>query len=121
MTITGIAGCTALIVAALGIRDSIKNVANDQFDSIMIYDFVVTFSEDQSEEDIKNFKASYGEELTESVFVSYNEVELEFNGHLNKTAVVATDDPDITKVVGLHFNGEELYRNGRCGSCRDIR
>lgn len=108
MTITGIAGCTALIVAALGIRDSIKNVANDQFDSIMIYDFVVTFSEDQSEEDIKNFKASYGEELTESVFVSYNEVELEFNGHLNKTAVVATDDPDITKVVGLHFNGEEV-------------
>lgn len=108
MTITGIAGCTALIVAALGIKDSIKNVANDQFDSIMIYDYDISFSDDQNAEDIQKFTETYTEELSESVFVSTDDIEIEWNGAFKKASLVATDDPDITKVVGLHFAGEAV-------------
>lgn len=106
MTVTGIAGCTALIVAALGIRDSIKNVANDQFGSIMIYDLEISFTEAQNLEDIEKFTISYAEELSESVFVSTDDIEIEWEGVLRKASVVATDDIDITKVIGLHYDGE---------------
>lgn len=108
MTVTGIAGCTALIVAALGIRDSIKNVANDQFGSIMIYDLDISFTEGQSLEDIEEFDITYAEELSESVFISTDDIEIEWEGVLKKASVVATDDTDITKVIGLHYDGEDV-------------
>lgn len=63
MTVLGIAGCTSLIVAALGIGDSIGNIANDQFDTIMIYDYHISFTEGKvmSKEKIlqKNSKTFY--------------------------------------------------------------
>lgn len=105
MTVTGIAGCTALIVAAMGIRDSIKNVANDQFDSIMVYDYEISFLEEQTGEDIEKFNDTYSEELTECVFVFTDEIEIEWEGIYKKVSVVATDDPDITKVIGLNLDG----------------
>lgn len=105
MTVTGIAGCTALIVAAMGIRDSIKNVANDQFDSIMVYDYEISFLEEQTGEDIEKFTDAYSEELTECVFVFTDEIEIEWEGIFKKVSVVATDDPDITKVIGLNLDG----------------
>lgn len=108
MTITGIAGCTALIVAAMGIKDSIKNVANDQFNFIMIYDYEISFLEEQSPEDIQNFTTSYSDELSELVFVTTEEIEIEMKGALKKASVVATDDSDITKVIGLHLEGETI-------------
>ena len=37
MTLAGIAGCTALIVAALGLRDSITDITNKQFGEIYTY------------------------------------------------------------------------------------
>lgn len=106
MTITGIAGCTALIVAALGIRDSIKNVANDQFGSIMLYDYEIFFKEEQSKQEIEDFINLYAEELSESIFVSTDEVEIVDGDILKKTSIVATDESDITKVIDLHLDGE---------------
>lgn len=108
MTITGIAGCTALIVAALGIKDSIKNVANDQFDTIMIYDYDISFSEEQSLEDMQKFTDSFAEELSVNVFVSTHDIELVWEDVPQKVSLVATDDPDISKVIGLHFDGEAV-------------
>ncbi|HHX12156.1 MAG TPA: ABC transporter permease, partial [Clostridiales bacterium] len=86
MTITGIAGCTALIVAAMGIRDSIKNVANDQFGSIMTYDYDILFSEEPNSEEKESFINTYGEELSEWVFVSTDEVEIVDGDILKKTS-----------------------------------
>ncbi|MBR1507769.1 MAG: ABC transporter permease [Eubacterium sp.] len=42
MMIIGIAGCMALVMAGLGIRDSIANLAEFQYDEIEIYDLAVT-------------------------------------------------------------------------------
>ncbi len=108
MTITGIAGCTALIVAALGIRDSIKNVGNDQFESIMKYDYDILFTEELDNEERESFINTYNEELSEWVFVATDEVEIMDGDILKKTSVIATDDPNITKVIGLHWNGETV-------------
>lgn len=44
MTI-GIGGCTALLVTGFGLKDSIANVANVQYDEIFIYDMLVNVKE----------------------------------------------------------------------------
>ena len=102
------AGCTALIVAAMGIRDSVKNVANDQFDYIMVYDYEISFSEEQSLEDRDKFIKHHSGLLSECVFVTTDDIELEWKGTNKKASLVATDDPNITKVVGLHLDGESV-------------
>ncbi|MDR3115750.1 MAG: ABC transporter permease [Treponema sp.] len=44
MTVTGIAGCTALMVAAFGLRDSMIDIARTQFEEILRYDVQLSFS-----------------------------------------------------------------------------
>lgn len=46
MTVIGISGCTALLVAGFGIRNSINDVVNLQFNEIQNYDMQVTLKDD---------------------------------------------------------------------------
>ena len=48
MTVIGIAGCTALILTGLGLKDSMSNVANTQFKSILLYDLKIETTRDAS-------------------------------------------------------------------------
>ncbi|MDR2792356.1 MAG: ABC transporter permease [Treponema sp.] len=41
MTITGIAGCTALMVAGFGLRDSMVDIARTEFSDILLYDVCI--------------------------------------------------------------------------------
>ncbi len=43
MMLLGIAGCTALIVTGFGLRDSISNILDYQYDEIHLYDVSVSF------------------------------------------------------------------------------
>lgn len=45
MTVIGVAGCTALIVAAFGLRDSITGIADLQFQQLTRYDQIYALSE----------------------------------------------------------------------------
>ena len=44
MTIIGVAGCTALLLTGLGLRDSISDIIDKQFNSVMNYDFAVYYT-----------------------------------------------------------------------------
>ena len=48
MTITGIAGCTALVLTGFGLHDSILTVADKQFEGIYRYDFILTTAESRA-------------------------------------------------------------------------
>ena len=45
MTVVGVAGCTALIVAGLGLRDSTTGIPEKQFDNLTIYDQIYSLAE----------------------------------------------------------------------------
>lgn len=42
MTVIGIAGCTALLVAGFGLRDSISDIVDKQFNEIYQYNMIVS-------------------------------------------------------------------------------
>jgi len=61
MMVMGIAGCTALVMAGFGLKDSVSNIAEFQFDEIEVYDMELTFSGSITDEDIKNVSDILGE------------------------------------------------------------
>lgn len=49
MTIIGISGCTALILAGFGLRDSIKDIAEYQYGRVFEYDLIVSLNKEDEE------------------------------------------------------------------------
>ncbi len=46
MMVLGISGCTVLLLTGLGVRASIKNVVDFQYDEIQVYDYSVVFDKE---------------------------------------------------------------------------
>ena len=57
MMIIGIAGCTALLITGFGLKDSINNLINFQYDEIMTYDVAVNFAKDVTEDEMSEILA----------------------------------------------------------------
>lgn len=55
MTVIGIAGCTALMVAGFGMRDSMSIIVEKQYTDILKYDMRIELSEDKSDSILKEF------------------------------------------------------------------
>ena len=56
MTVIGISGCTALIVAGFGLKDSLGDIANTQFQEILTYDLIVeTDDTNKGDKVLENF------------------------------------------------------------------
>ena len=87
MTLLGVAGCTALIVTAFGMRDSLNRVAGLQFDEIILYDVVVYTQEIKYPEQRLELDA-----LTHAELIMYSREEtmtvLSSSGQIAATLVV---------------------------------
>ncbi|HWQ98113.1 MAG TPA: FtsX-like permease family protein [Clostridia bacterium] len=108
MMVLGIGGCTALLIAGFGIRDSVANIASDQFDNIMTYDFAVVFDEPKDEAQQQQFRQDTKDILAESVFVSTDTISAYTNQGVKSVNVIATGDPNITKLIDMHMDGKTL-------------
>lgn len=108
MMIIGIAGCMALVLTGYGIKDSISNIVNYQFDEIMLHDVNVTFTETLTDAQIAAIEDAHARDLAVSAVLMEATVETAELA-LNKTVhLIATDDPDIEQVVDLHRHGSKV-------------
>ena len=104
MMIVGIAGCTALLITAFGLYDSICNVVNIQFDNIMKYDLKVTFDEKYRqyaiEDAAKDALAGSGVEF-EYVIAKNDVAKNNGSGYVRDLEMFISDDPNTAKIFGL--------------------
>ncbi len=101
MMILGISGCTALLVTGFGIKDSVTNVADMQYDQVHIYDMSITFKDevDQSEKDML---AEQTRGMLAQTSYRYEEsVDLDFAG---KTKTVYLEIPENAKEIDAFIN-----------------
>ncbi|MGL4607102.1 MAG: FtsX-like permease family protein [Eubacteriaceae bacterium] len=86
MTVIGIAGCTALILAGFGLRDAIFSIIPKQFEEISIYDGVLAFKNEETLEGRSETKTLMENDpnFTESIFVYQTKLNLEKPGTDNK-------------------------------------
>ena len=108
MMLLGVGGCTALIVAGLGLRDSISTVVDDQFRGVTHYQIAVTFVSPMDEAQQQAFREKYADEMTQCIFVHAAAYEARTSSGINKVNVIATDDPAITQAIDLHENGRTV-------------
>lgn len=72
MTIIGVAGCTALIVAGFSIRDSVSQMIPKQYGEIFKYDGIITLNDDVTNSQIQDEIEKIGqEEIIDSTMSCY--------------------------------------------------
>ncbi len=105
MTVIGVAGCTALILAGLGLKDSITVIGDRQFGEISKYDQVYALSEEGTAEEKAYLIAQFHNDkrFSESLLVSQHSTSIEYgeNKKINLNLIVGEDDKKFEKMFIL--------------------
>lgn len=100
MMVLGISGCTALLVTGFGIRDSVTNIADMQYDEVQIYDIGITFKDGVQAEDME--KLTQMEKMPKQIVCRYEEsVDIDFAG---KTKSIYLEIPEDEEMIGTYLN-----------------
>ncbi|MGN1147143.1 MAG: FtsX-like permease family protein [Lachnospiraceae bacterium] len=106
MMIIGISGCTALLVTGFGVRDSVTNIANQQFEEIQIYDFGITLQNgytdtlDVDTEKVLQLVEDYGGEY---MFAMEATMDLVTDGQVKSVNLIVAKQPEqIGGYINLH-------------------
>lgn len=105
MMVMGISGCTALLVTGFGIKDSIANVAVQQFEEIQTFDLNVLFSEDISEETLTHLRETLGEFAGTVQYVPVCETSYDLVTEGGRKAInllIFHGDADMAPFLDLH-------------------
>ena len=108
MMLLGTGGCLALLIAGLGLRDSVANVADDQYRYITLYDYTITFAQGQTEDQQQAFRETWAEDLDHLAFAATDTVDVLTQKGVSTASVVASDDPEITALFGLTYGDETV-------------
>ena len=100
-TILGIAGCTALILAGFGLKDSIKDVIDFQFNNIIKYDKMLMTNERINQIDIE--KELLNDDKVENYTnVNTQNIKVLFNDEQHEVTMITPDDfNSISKSISL--------------------
>ncbi len=108
MTVVGIAGCTALLVAAHGIRDSIAGVVSAQFEEVALYDYLAVFEAQPDETALRRFAEGPGRDLAEWRLLYQGNMDLDDGETIKSVIVVATEDGALDGLVDIHSGAEAV-------------
>ena len=107
MTLVGIAGCTALLLVAFGLRDSISDIIDNQWPAISHYDYIVGMTSDVSEEEANQINAELNQVGATNIHrITRENVLLESPtqkaGSLTRTTIMTSNSlQDLTGLVTL--------------------
>ena len=111
MTVLGIAGCTALILAGFGLHDSIFSIIPNQFNNIQVFDETIVFKNETDlaqKQDILSYISSL-DGVKGVMAASQNQMSVEGTdggASLDTYVVVPSDPSKLTQFVSLHPRGQ---------------
>ncbi len=108
MMVIGISGCTALLVTGYGVKDSIANIATQQFEKIQMYDLTLILKEDYTDRDADMIRLAAGVELDD--FIPVNETTFDLvteDGRKAVTLITFDSEKDMTPFIGLYGANQE--------------
>lgn len=119
MMVFGISGCTALLLTGFGIRDSVTDIANQQFEEILVYQLGVTMREGVTGENNENLQAF--SELAEGLDGSFTlsmetTIDLVADNRVKSVSLVVAKEPEkIDDYIKLHTKKEEVIPYPKAG------
>ena len=111
MMLVGIGGCTALLVTGFGLRDSIVNIVDFQFENITLYDMQVYFRNPVTESIEQDFLEEIGEDAA-YMFYHQSSMELEADNRVKEIYMISADDR-LAEFIDLHSGDEPLLLPGK--------
>ena len=121
MMVLGIGGCTALLVVGFGIRDSIGNLAVDQYDEITIHDYQVNFTEAKTQPEVEEYLTTLGWETEDGLLVHSGSTDFVSGGSSASIYLVISSENHLDGFIDLHDGerkiaypgaGEAVINNG---------
>lgn len=113
MMLLGIGGCTALVLTALGLNDTIQNVVMRQYDDIILYDYEITMAYDMNEEEQEIFFRDAGDDIKDAVFLYRGLAEVSGGDAIKNATLTVTDGKRLYKYIDLSYDGEPIDYPGR--------
>lgn len=113
MMILGIAGCTSLVIAGFGVKDSVSNIVNNQYDKIFQYQISAMFSDDVTEEVQEEIKGQYQEEIKNSALLMETSAEVPYEGGSKTASLLVSEGSDIQECVNFHLNDDSVTLSKR--------
>ena len=107
MMMVGIGGCTALLLTGFGLRDSIVNVVDYQFEEVTTYDLQVYFTGNRSEGDRYKFEGELRGLAENVMFYHQESIEVETEDQTKEIYLMAGDHR-IQEFVDFHKGEEKL-------------
>lgn len=101
MMILGIAGCTALLITGFGIDDSISGIVDEQFDTIMSYDYMLTLKNPIDDNEAKEFEDNASFEVKNMLFVYEEALTLEKDGTSKQINLNVPSSDEISDFIYL--------------------
>lgn len=110
MMVIGVSGCTALLIAGMGIRTTISKVADYQFDEIYIYDFSVIFNRNMNEDRKKEFAEEMQKEDPNGKlkFVHQGDVTLLTAKENVDISCIAASEEEFGEFIDLHRGDKDV-------------
>ncbi|MBR5128667.1 MAG: FtsX-like permease family protein [Firmicutes bacterium] len=114
MMVLGICGCTALLVAAFGVNDSVRNVVSMQYDEISHVDFTVSFNHNLSSKEEKTFLEDTNKYADECLFLYTSSVDARVNDEVKTINLVVKEKADdISPFIDLHLEDKKINYPGK--------
>lgn len=117
MMVLGICGCTALLITAMGLSDSIKNIISVQYDEIFHNDYTVTFDRGISAKEEGKFLDDNSEYIDKALFLNTLSVDAHVGSQVKSINMVVADpsDPVSDFITLKNEEGEIAYPgDGHC-------
>lgn len=108
MMLLGIGGCTALVLTALGLNDTIQGVVDKQYSDIVLYDYEVSLAYDMTADEQKIFLDDCGDSVAESMFLYRTSADVSANGSTKSVTLTASDGQGIGDFINLVNDGETV-------------
>ena len=106
MMLVGIGGCTALLVTGFGLRDSIVNVVDFQFEDVTLYDLQIYFRDAVTDESEADLLEEIGKD-TPYMLYHQSSVELEADNRVKEIYMISGGE-QLSEFIDLHTGKQPL-------------
>ena len=107
MMLIGIGGCTALLIAGFGLRDSIVNVVDYQFQNVTHYDLAVYFRHEPDQEEKAEFLEAIQGKTENTMFYHQSSVDIQFQDRVKELYMISGGQ-ELETFITLRMNGLPL-------------
>ncbi len=107
MMLVGIGGCTALLLTGFGIKDSIMDIVDIQFDEVTLYDLSVRFADHVDEDEQQKFRDEISRYVDQIGFYHQSSVDIDFEDQTKSITMIAGDS-DLANFINFHSGDRKL-------------